>query len=544
MSTQEVFPNKNNLSHFFSGSLRINSKAELEEFLSQPGARERVRAIPYQDVFLVIKHVGLADSLEFLSFTTREQRRGLIDLDCWRKDSFHVGSFMEWMAASVESGPEEAARMARAVDPDLLALFLKESIEVYALELDEPSPDLPLIFTPDNRLGLYITADGEKGVLSKLILDSIFRFDPSLGYDVIDRVRRENRVSMEENAYQEKRRRLEEIGFVDYYEALEIYDEGGVQPMSSTAEARPRDEQLEISTTLPALFVDSLSPGHFLLHGLQKIVDLQDVERLRQGLAALANRILSIHSVTPGDLEKVQPALEEIRDTLNIALEHLTGGQADGTAAILRTHDVQALFKIGLHLMADLRSRVEGLLAQERLQLEGCKELLLCSAEVHFLNGVRRLHPLFFEGLKDASKSGYRNFQSLDDLCLARQRLEDIGTLARSFWTLFEERSQQVLGSSLSNCVLDKGEVRFSHIFNTALASVLRGGRPTPELALVGDVETMLKGTHRDRLDEKELTHKCVQRGKQLVLKQAGSELTRDLSMGWHMEVSLICRSR
>ncbi len=29
-----------------------------------------------------------------------------------------------------------------------------------------------------------------------------------------------------------------------------------------------------------------------------------------------------------------------------------------------------------------------------------------------------------------------------------------------------------------------------------------------------------------------------------LVLKQAGSELTRDLSMGWHMEVSLICRSR
>ncbi len=43
---------------------------------------------------------------------------------------------------------------------------------------------------------------------------------------------------------------------------------------------------------------------------------------------------------------------------------------------------------------------------------------------------------------------------------------------------------------------------------------------------------------------EKTLEHSARLQTQRLVLKQAGSELTRDLSMGWHMEVSLICRSR
>src|SRR6476646_10065425 len=92
---------------FLRSSLRISDKMQLDTFLTHRDARELVRSMPYQDIFLTIKAVGLADSLELLPHTSLDQRRGFFDLDCWRKDSFHVHSFMEWMAAFVQCGPEE-----------------------------------------------------------------------------------------------------------------------------------------------------------------------------------------------------------------------------------------------------------------------------------------------------------------------------------------------------------------------------------------------------------------------------------------------------
>src|SRR3954467_4491660 len=115
-----------NLSLFLNGSLRITSKQELEDFLLRPKARQLVASVPYQDLFLVIKTIGLADSLDLLPLTSKGQKTGFFDLDCWRKDAFHVRSFMQWLAAFIQHGPEETVRMARAMDPELLSLFLKD----------------------------------------------------------------------------------------------------------------------------------------------------------------------------------------------------------------------------------------------------------------------------------------------------------------------------------------------------------------------------------------------------------------------------------
>ena len=218
---------KQPLADLLSGSLRIGDRSDLDAFLARPDSAERVRSASYQDLFLAIKTVGLADSQELLLLATSVQRCGFIDLDCWRKDSFHLANFMEWMAAYMQCGPEEAAAAARAMDPNLLALFLKDNVRIHFLETDEPYPDLPFILTPDQRFGIEVTGEAEVATMARLLLDAIFRVDASLGYDLIDRVRWDNRVSMEEEAYQNKRLRLEEIGFVDYYEALSIYQEVG-----------------------------------------------------------------------------------------------------------------------------------------------------------------------------------------------------------------------------------------------------------------------------------------------------------------------------
>ena len=497
---------KQTLSDFLAGSLRIGSRSDLEAFLAEPGSDERVRSAPYQDLFLAIKAVGLADSQELLLLATSRQRRGFIDLDCWRKDSFHMASFMEWMAAYMQCGPEEAAAAARAVDANLLALFLRNNIRIHFLEMDEPYPELPLILTPDQRFGIEVTGQAEGGTIARLLLDAIFRLDASLGYDLIDRVRWDNRVSMEEEAYQNKRLRLEEIGFVDYYEALSIYGEVGTNAAPQLQGAlQEEDEAHRVSSTLPALLVASLAPGEHLWRALGAIRDTRQAELISQQMAALANRILSVHSVTTGDLEKVKPALEEMRDTLNLGLERLTQGRSSLAASALKQQDMLGLFRTGFSLLADLRAEADRVIHRGRLRLPGSRRTLLESPQAELLEGLRRHRPLFFEGVQDSRRAGYRNFRGLADVESARQSLNEIEALGRIFWSLMVGPAPELTHESLRQVNQDPDELRLGTLFVTAALNQVLGKPFRPDPIGVHQLQGVLKNLGTPGTDPRHL---------------------------------------
>jgi len=482
------------LSDFLSGSLQIGSRTDLDGFLAEPGSAKRIRSAPYQDLFLAIKAVGLADSQELLLLATSRQRRGFIDLDCWRKDSFHMASFMEWMAAYMQCGPEEAAAAARAVDANLLALFLRNNIRIHALETDEPFPEIPLILTPDQRFGIEVTGEAEGGTMARLLLDAIFRMDASLGYDLIDRVRWDNRVSMEEEAYQNKRRRLEEIGFVDYYEALSIY--GEVDPTAAPQRQRAlqeEDDPHRVSSTLPALLVASLAPGEYLWRALGTIQDSRQAELISQQMAALANRILSVHSVTTGDLEKVKPALEEMRDTLNLGLERLTQGRASLAASALKQQDMLGLFRTGFSLLADLRVEADRVIHRGRLRLQGARRTLLESPQAELLDGLRRHRPLFFEAVQDSRRAGYRNFRGLADVESARRSLKEIEALGQIFWSLMAGPGPGLTPEVLRQANQDVDDLHFGILFVTAALNQVLGRPFRPDPIGVRQLQGVLK---------------------------------------------------
>jgi hypothetical protein len=485
---------KQTLSDFLSGSLRIGSPTDLDAFLADPGAAARVRGAPYQDLFLAIKAVGLADSRELLLLASSEQRRGFIDLDCWRKDSVHMPRFMEWMASYLQCGPEEAAAAARAVDPNLLALFLRINIRIHVLETDEPYPGLPLILTPDQRFGIEITGEDEGGTMARLLLDAIFRMDPSLGYDLIDRVRWDNRVSMEEEAYQNKRLRLEEIGFVDYYEALSIYGEAGTTAAPQLQGALQEEEDAHrVSSTLPALLVASLAPGEHLWRALDAIQDTRQAEMISRQLAALANRILSIHSVTTGDLEKVKPALEEMKDTLNLGLERLTQGRASLAASALKQQDMLGLFRTGFSLLADLRTQADRVIHRGGLRLQGARRTLLESPQAELLDGLRRHRPLFFKEVQNSQRAGYRNFRGLADVESARRSLNEIEALGQGFWSLMDGPGPTLTPEGLRQVNQDPNDLRFGTLFVTAAVNQLLGKPFRPDPIGVRQLQGVLK---------------------------------------------------
>jgi hypothetical protein len=416
------------LSPLTASSLKIKDRLQLEEFLSRPDARKSIRSASFEEVFFVIKNIGLSDTLELLPIVTGRQVCGFIDLDCWRKDVFVRKPFMEWIAAFVQTGPEETAKALNGIDETLIALYLKDLVRVYEVERDDPPDVAQLIATPDERFAVEPlegeTASAEASTIGMLILDALFKYNPHLGTQILTLIRYTSRLELEETAFDNKTRRLEVHGFVDYYDALSIYaGNSGGSPLAADRDTTVEDVPGEEAPgNLPAVFAESLAGGEFLLQALDHITDPGETERLAQELTALGNRILSANLVNLGELEGIRPSLEEMRDTLTIGLERLTDGHPERAPAILRKSYMQTVFKAGFDQMAGLRDRADALLA-----IPGMQVTMLDTADQEFLEGLRRFKPLVVED------SRYRNFRSIADIEKAHGRLLALEGMVRTF---------------------------------------------------------------------------------------------------------------
>src|SRR5262249_51411583 len=344
------------LSPLVGSALRVENKDQLDEFLTRPDAAHVVRSASFEEVFFTIKQIGLSDSLDLLPLVAGKQIRGFIDLDCWRKDTFVRKPFMEWIAAFIQSGPEETMKAISGIDDAVTALFLKDLIHVYEIDRDDSPTGTQLIFTPDNRFGVEPVEQGEPITIGMLILDALFKYNPMLGTQILTKVRYTTRIELEETAYENKTRRLEMHGFVDYYDAMSIYASGAetkiVADREKESEEIPGEEN---PGNLPAVFADSLLGGAFLMKAFEQITDPIESDRFAQELTALGNRILSANLVNLGELESIRPALEEMRDFLTIGLEHLTGTRPEFAGQALRNNYIQTIFKIGFDQLARLR---------------------------------------------------------------------------------------------------------------------------------------------------------------------------------------------
>ena len=455
------------LSPLIGSAVRIENKEQLDEFLSRPDAAHVVRNASFEEVFFAIKHVGLADSLDLLPLLSGKLVRGFIDLDCWRKDTFVRKPFMEWVTAFIQAGAEETMKAISGIDDTVTALFLKDLIHVYEIDRDDPPTGTQLIFTPDNRFGVEPLEQGEPTTIGMLILDALFKYNPLLGTQILTKVRYTTRAELEEVAYENKNRRLEMHGFVDYYDAMSIY---ATAPSSKPESVADRDRQTEIIPgeenpgSLPAVFADSLLGGAFLMKAFGQITDPEESDRFAQELTALGNRILSANLVNLGELEGVRPALEEMRDFLTIGLEYLTGGRAESAPHVLRKNYIQTIFKIGFDQVVRLRDEGDHL-----AQVRGFRVAALDEDDRQFLEAVRRFKPLLVD------EGHYRNFQSLADVGSARARLQQLRRMVEVFATTFPGTSESLRKT-----------------FNTATVQFAVSGKFEPKPLKAAEVESYL----------------------------------------------------
>jgi hypothetical protein len=404
--------------------------------LEATNPRNAVRALPGDEFYYVIHEMGFPEAAEILQYGTPEQVQTALDFAIWDKDLVDVERLDEWLSYLVDAPPATLASWIRGLDVELFALILRHRAHVHDLtETDgQPPTDVEgtLWFTPDGFFALDLLGDDETSRVTRSLCDLLYRMDRDWMRRILVGARSELDAELEEQAYRWRSGRMADLGFEDYYDALEVYRE--IDPASvrvgnqPVPRVRPHNDAAEDAgepfLRLPTGLSEKLRGGAPFARAVAGITDRDELANLQAALVMLSNRVLAADRVTPGDDLAVEGALTRLSSTLDLAVEFLSRGDAAESVKAVRSVPLVRLHQLGVSLTGKVRRLARTLLKKSPFaQLDPPLDLFE-PEDSEVLLACGRLRPLFPRVLETPPAPGERPFAALADLALATAALE------------------------------------------------------------------------------------------------------------------------
>lgn len=452
----------------------LPARQKRDLILSAPEAERLVQSFSPETLFYTLKEIGTADAGDLLSLALPEQVRSLFDLDCWNRDRPNMHRMREWIEAMSEGGRRRMADGLMELDMEMMSLLLRGYVKVHRLDDPASSPDMPsnrFVQFDANYLIEFIRQDAISQHVSDF-LEEAFERDYNYFSGLMEEIFWGVEAELEEQAYQYRRSRLSDRGFPDFFEAQNVFAYLNPAEFLKIREAHekpsradlPPDTELITPEMAPAiegadtsLFNTALTAG-FAMQGKRQ---------LKGEMAMVSNEVLVARAVDFGDLEAVRVAVEMTHNYLNLALEHLAGGDLQSAIEHLRDTHLKLLFRLGVSLTIDLRKRAEETVA--KLGLAGGK-----SREISYLDspyrealaGFLERQPRFFGALDGTGSVQFRDFRTMRDMHLSYAVIEQIDSAAELLQALFDIN----IGSANFRAQMAAREIRLSQLILTALA--------------------------------------------------------------------------
>jgi len=417
-----------------------------DQLLAERDVDAAVRALPGDELYYVLHELGHEDAGPLLSAATAEQLQVVLDFALWQRDQIAPDMLADWVEAMAHASPDRIAGWLAGLDSELVGLILRRGARIYDITQD-PAPEEPegtFFPTPDGFFVLDVVglpreegadlSDGDEhdraAVIIRLV-DSLYRADKDLARRLLVAATGELDSELEEAAYRWQRGRMEDLGFADYYEALEVYREldlasvrigdGKQAPLRATGDAAVGSgDALRVPTALAQRLGDV--GGSPFARAAQKLAAGDEIEELRFALVALTNRVLAADRIAPGDDDAVAATLQRLAATLDLAIERLAPGDDERGVAALRTIPLMRLFRVGVTMIGKVRRLALALLRGGPF---GRQALALAEPEdAAVLESLTRVRPLYLRMLDQPPAAGERPFQSLADLARAGAAIE------------------------------------------------------------------------------------------------------------------------
>ena len=317
-----------------------------------PHPEEVVPLIPEAELCFTCKAIGVDDAAWLLAHATKEQIVACIDLDGFRGLRPSPERQGSWWASLAEAGSETLLRAARALDPELISLYLKHHVDVdlkpSATDDDWQEPDGGQ--TIDGQF--YVIAKDPKDDLAPLLalLRTLFQEDYWLYFRLLQSVLHEQTTELEEWALRWRTGRLEDLGFPSWDESMRIYgflrsDRFGDVPEGTGALDLESWAMPVWITDLPA----SAGPAPLLFRTVAEL-DAEERQGFFYAFIALANRVAVADRLDLSDAETLPSTIAKAAEVTSLGLEEV-GRSADlGLVEVLRRVSLERLFRVGVNV--------------------------------------------------------------------------------------------------------------------------------------------------------------------------------------------------
>ncbi len=324
----------------------VSRRVELLDLLHAP--EQVIPALPDAELCFTAKAIGLADAAWLLTYATEEQIRTCVDLDAWSDDETPDRlRLSEWLSAMIESGDDSLLRAVRALDAELLMLWLADRLEVHLKPNDDPGWQPPAGGRSLEGQFYLISRRADDSLEDVLrLLGLLFSEDYWLYFRLLQSVSWESTPENEEFALRWRTGRLQDLGFPPREEALAIY-------------AAPRPEELEllpdVAATTPGEWhlpvwmpeLPAAADPNLLLFRAASELDPAARRAFFYAFVALANQVAIADRMPLGDAESLPQAIEKAARSASLGLDWLAERHGLGTVETLRRAPLSRLFRIG-----------------------------------------------------------------------------------------------------------------------------------------------------------------------------------------------------
>lgn len=321
--------------------------------------------IPIQPLYVSLRSIDKGQVAQILPKLSSEQRQALRDIDLWQKDTVDPEAAYYWMDIYSKC-PDDEVILEYVKSEDFL-LTLKNQFTIDTFDVDDPMyPDDDNYFlTEDNQL---LIAYPDSFQMVQELKELIRRLYSDIGvenaYAFLFKMVVDSYQIMEEDIYQQKKDRLRDFGFVDYFDALEFN--------AFFHSVEQIDAFIKNKKSLTGQ-LDSLSANQSL-HATSLVPYQNGLDNIKQALNAISNndrtqylhfnfvRLVNARMTLDDALKTGSTAMARVgnqtRQSLELGFEYVQA-HLSKEKVLFATFDFLDLYKVGHSLIEVTRKKMK-----------------------------------------------------------------------------------------------------------------------------------------------------------------------------------------
>jgi len=327
----------------------LKRRAAVLELLPVPEAI--VPRIPEAELCFIVKAIGIEDAAWLLEHATPEQVVACVDLDGWRGTAADRETIDRWFDTLASMADAAFLRAIRALDPEVVVLYLKHRIQCFQKPDDDEGWQAPEgSLTVEGQFYFVALREGDDLTSILAMLRGLFVADYWVYFRMMQGISHELDIVNEEWALRWRTGRLEDLGFPPWDRAMEIYR--FIRREDRTA--IPEDAtSLDVGEWhLPVWMPGFPAPAdhkHLLFRVLARL-DASERRTTLYAFLALANKVAVADRMELSDAESTPIAIDKAADFASVGLEFLSTELGLSAADVVRRVSLQRLFTLGANL--------------------------------------------------------------------------------------------------------------------------------------------------------------------------------------------------